>query len=99
MKKLLETDKPSEEALEQMRVRGGRWAAYQNVALDSANLGLLQFLKVGPGCTYKEPPKRMPDTRTDLGWKYAFVGWVNIETGEIESKGGSDGEADEGAGA
>jgi hypothetical protein len=33
--------------------------AYQNV-----DLWHLKFLQVGPGNTFKEPPERLPDTRT-----------------------------------
>jgi hypothetical protein len=60
-----------------------RWAAYQNQALDSASLGHIQFLAVGPKNTLKEPPKRCPDTHLGLGWKYQFFGWLDLETGEI----------------
>lgn len=74
----------SEEALEQMRSLGGSWAAYQNKALDSANVGHLQFLKVGPGATFaKAPPKYPRDTEHGAGWRYLYVGMVNTETGEI----------------
>ena len=84
MPALIGNERMSPEALEQMRKLGGHWAVYQNHAVDSAGWGHLQFLKIGPDCTFKEPPKRMPDTKVDLGWKYCFVGWVNTETGEIE---------------
>lgn len=63
---------------------GGTWYAYQNRALDSASLGHLQFLKVGPTCTYKEPPARMPDTQAGLGWRYILVGMVDLESGDIK---------------
>jgi len=83
-------------ALEQMKERTGegtRWAAYQNAALDSANVGHFQFLAVGPGNTYQEPPKAYPaDTSSGMGWRYLFYGWANLETGEIrklESSGGT----------
>lgn len=72
------------ESIEQMRKLGGRWAAYQNQVMDSSMFGHLQFIKVGPDCTFKEPPEHMPDTKVGLGWKYCFVGWVNTETGEIK---------------
>jgi hypothetical protein len=61
-----------------------RWAAYQNKALDSASAGHLQFLAVGPKNTLKEAPKQAPDTQHGLGWKYQFVGWVNLETGDVQ---------------
>lgn len=81
---LLGDEKPALEALEQMKKLGGTWAAYQNVALDSANCGHLQFLKVGDGCTYAEPPLKYPaDTSHGMGWRYLFVGTVDLETGAI----------------
>jgi len=83
-----ETQKADEQALEQMRRIGHsttRWAAYQNVALDSAGLGHLQFLAVGPDNTYQEPPKQYPaDTSSGMGWRYRFCGWVDMETGIVE---------------
>jgi len=67
-----------------------RWAAYQNLALDSASAGHIQFLAIGPENTFKEPPKHLPDTTHGLGWKYLFQGWIDLETGEIrEVKNGS----------
>lgn len=60
-----------------------RWAAYQNQALDSASAGHLQFLAIGPENTYTEAPEQMPDTQHGMGWKYRFVGWVDLETGEV----------------
>ncbi len=75
--------KPSLEALKQMQDRGGTWAAYQNVALDSADLGHMRFLKYGPDCTLKEPPQRYPDTAESIGWRYVYIGTVNLEAGEV----------------
>lgn len=83
-------EKVSSEALQQMRESEynhevTRWAAYQNHALDSTNCGHLQFLAVGPGNTCKEAPKRFPaDTTSGMGWRYLFVGWMNLETGDID---------------
>jgi len=74
------------EALDQMkRVTGAgtRWAAYQNHALDSSGCGDLRFLAVGPANTIKEPPSRYPDSHLGTGWAYLFVGWVDMETGQI----------------
>lgn len=68
------------------RSSGGTWAAYQNVALDSADLGHLRFLKYGPDCTLKEPPARYPDTADFIGWRYVYIGTVNLETGEVVPK-------------
>lgn len=73
------------EALKQMRERGGSWAIYQNVALDSADLGNLRFLQVGPSNTFKEAPERYPDTQFGVGWRYVHVGFVNLAIGAIES--------------
>lgn len=76
---------PAEEALEQMRERGGTWAAFQNIAMDSASLGHLQFLKVGEGCTFTEPPEKYPkDTEHGMGWRYYFVGFVDLTDGTIK---------------
>jgi len=71
------------EPLAQMRERGGSWAAYQNVAMDSSDFGRLQFIKFGLGCTHETAPEKCPDTSAGLGWKYQLVGTVNVETGEI----------------
>lgn len=60
------------------------WAVYQNVALDSANHGHLQFLATGVGCTCKVPPKQYPvDTSAGTGWKYRYVGEVDMAEGLI----------------
>ena len=61
--------------------RDARWAAYRNLALDSMTLGEFRFLAVGPEATYKEAPPSFPGAD---GWKYRFMGWVNLETGEVE---------------
>lgn len=63
-----------------------RWAAYQNMALDSASCGHIQFLAIGPTNTYKHPPERMPDTQAGTGWKYCFLGWVDLMTGDIKEE-------------
>jgi len=82
--KRLGTEKPSPEALQQMRERGGTWAVYQNVTLDSAGLGHLKFLKVGVGCTFETAPERLPDTPSEINWRYWLAGIVNLDTGDIE---------------
>jgi hypothetical protein len=80
-------DKIDDEALAQMKERGGTWAVYQNIALDSANMGHLQFLKVGEGCTFTTPPKRYPkDNEHGMGWRYVHVGMVNLEAGDIKKE-------------
>ncbi len=83
MTKFLGSPTMSPKALETMRSRGGVWFAYQNVALDSANLAHLQFLCCGPGCTFTEPPARMPDTVQSINWRYVLAGCVDPTTGEI----------------
>ncbi len=83
MSKILGDSTIGAEALAQMRERGGKWFAYQNHALDSASLGDLQFLQVGPDRTFKEPPERMPDTQHSTGWRYVRVGVVDLEAGKI----------------
>jgi hypothetical protein len=74
-----------ETSLGQMKERGGKWAAYQNVALDSVGLGHLQFLKYGEGCTFTVPPDKYPsDTEHGMGWRYLLVGSVDFESGSIK---------------
>jgi hypothetical protein len=72
------------ESLATMRARGGSWAAYVNMALDSAARGHLQFLRVGEGCTFAAPPEQLPDTRESINWAYRFCGMVNLQTGAID---------------
>ena len=86
MSTILGDEKPAPEALEKMRKRGGKWAAYQNHDMGSASLGHLQFLNVGEGCTFTEAPERMPDSHLGIGWRYVLVGFVNLETGAIEAE-------------
>lgn len=83
-------EKVAPEALQAMREAlktypKARWAAFQNMAMDSASFGHLQFLAIGPTNTYKVPPQRMPDTQAGTGWKYLFAGWVDLETGEVRT--------------
>ena len=54
--------------------RGGEWGCYQNLALDSAGAGHMQFLRFGEGCTYAQPPPCMPDGAWGAGWKYVLIG-------------------------
>jgi hypothetical protein len=60
-----------------------RWAAYQNHDLGHYDIGHLKFLAVGPQNTFKETPPRMPDTQSTIGWRYVFVGFVDLPTGAI----------------
>lgn len=71
-------------ALSIMQARGGEWAVYENKAIDSLNLGHLQFLKVGPGCTYLNPPTTYPaDTPHGMGWRYLYVGKLDLGRGDV----------------
>jgi hypothetical protein len=73
-------------SLEQMRSRARpdtRWAAYENKAFDSASFGHQQFLLVGSGCTFQDPPEKLPSDRI-VSWRYLFIGYANLETGMIE---------------
>lgn len=65
---------------------GDRWAVYENHAMDSAFAGNLNFLQIGPTRTFKKAPERMPDSNLGIGWKYVFIGWVDLESGEILPK-------------
>ena len=77
-------NKPTPQALQAMRDRPGLWAAYENHDLGHPDLGHLRFLKCGPECTLKEPPARYPDTADFIGWRYVYIGTVNLETGEVD---------------
>ncbi len=79
------SNRPIEACWKHMQGRGGRWAAFQNQDMGHHDLGRLAFLQYGPGCSYPHPPQRYPDTPAiGLGWRYLHVGFVNLETGEIE---------------
>lgn len=75
--------KPEPETLQSMRERGGTWAAYQAMALDSVVLGHMKFLQVGPTNTFQQAPTRMLDMPGKINWRYLFVGYVDLPTGEI----------------
>lgn len=86
--KQIGNEKVSADALAQMRERqrlDTLWMAYQNVALDSCDLGSFRFLQVGEGCTFAEVPARYSDTQFGTGWRHVLVGVVDLETGEIRS--------------
>lgn len=72
-----------EENLASMRKLGGKWAAYQNVAMDSADLGRFIFLRIGPNNTFQTPPDKAPDGPHGTGWKYAYKGWVDLPLGVL----------------
>lgn len=60
------------ETVATLKERGGTWGVYQCLALDSVNAGHLQFLKYGEGCTFVEPPYRLPDSTT-INHSYVLV--------------------------
>ena len=89
MHPLIGNAKPEAESLARMQERwsdGTRWAAYQNVAMDSRDLGHLKFLHVGKDCTLAEAPEKLPDFANTINWCYQLVGYVNLETGEVEGE-------------
>ena len=54
-------DSIDKEALDAMRERarpGTQWAAYENKDIGHPDLGRLQFIHVGDGCTFKEAPAK-----------------------------------------
>lgn len=71
--------------LKQMRDRAAqwpdcRWAAAQNNDLSSRDVGQLHFMAVGPGrgvCAVT--------STTLIRWSCKFVGFVNLETGKLQS--------------
>lgn len=86
---LIGDDKAETESLAAMKkfaaaMPGTTWYAYQNHDLGHYNVGHLQFLAVGPGCTFKTPPERYPDTKHGLGWRYVLVGTVDLDAGTIK---------------
>ena len=82
--------KVEEESLLQMRRAGGRWAAYENLAMDSASMGHVQYLKFGEGCTFKTAPLMYPaDTVHGMGWRYRLIGEVDLDSGEVKPVGQS----------
>ncbi len=81
-------NRPTNVPLNHMRKRGGCWAAYQDQDLGHYDLGRLCFLQYGPGCSYLVPPPRYPDMPAiGCGYRYLHIGYVNLETGEIEDQG------------
>jgi hypothetical protein len=87
-KNLIGDVKPDDSALTQMKLLGddkeNRWLAYQNHELGHRDCGHLRFLKCGPQCGVTEwPLKRLPDFQGQINWRYVFVGFVNLDTGDI----------------
>jgi hypothetical protein len=69
------------ETIQALKDRGGTWGVYTNQAFDHSQFGHKKFLRYGEGCTFAEPPKRMPDTDKEINWAYQLVG--TIDAGEI----------------
>ena len=59
------------------------WHAYENHDIGHSHAGEIQFLAVGKSNTIKEPPARLPDSGLGLGWRYQYVGMVDIIEGVI----------------
>lgn len=85
----------SDEALAALRLRhthhgepGHRVAVYQNQALDSVQYGHLVFIIIGPGRTLTEAPSKAPDGPYGMGWRYLHVGYLDLETNQLEPTGG-----------
>ena len=74
--------------------RGGFWFAYENQDLCSVGIGHLKFLRCGPDCTFRIPPATLPDSATEINWRYRLISpepivsdgaiarWATIETEE-----------------
>jgi hypothetical protein len=73
---------------EDLKKRGGDWAVFRNEAMDSADCGRVLCMKVGTDCTHKTPPPHAPDGPHGLGWKYLFIGMLDLETGALKPKEG-----------
>ena len=82
---MADTEGPDPEALAMMRERGGKWAAYQNQALDSAACGHMAFLQVGEDRTHKIAPETYPGA-IPVAWAYRLIGFVTLATGRVEKE-------------
>ena len=84
MTKILGDSTIGVEALQQMRGRGGKWAAYQSMDMSSVTLGDLRFLQFGDANnTFAMPPRTYPDSQHGIGWRFQYVGLVDLEAGKI----------------
>jgi len=61
------------EVVQILKARGGRWGVYENQVFDSGQIGHIQLLRFGEGCTHVEAPACMPDTAQGTGWKYRLI--------------------------
>lgn len=61
--------------------KDAKWACSRCVGMGSPNLGHLVFAPVGPD-------RSMPTVTTDrfYHWSYYFIGWLNLETGNIQKE-------------
>jgi len=61
------------------------WFAYRNELLEAGNrTGHHKFLRCGTDCAFVTPPPRLPDTDTDINWRYMLRGQVYLDTFEID---------------
>lgn len=73
------------EALATIRERGGQWAVYQNMDLNSfPRAGHLKMLKYGIGCTFETPPPHYPAPTITEGNNYLLVGRLDTISGVIK---------------
>lgn len=69
--------------LDTIRNRGGKWAVYENQEIAHPQAGHLQFLAYGLGKSCLFAPERMPDTATQINWRYRRIGYLDLDTGEV----------------
>jgi len=80
---------PHEDALIQMRHRGGKWAAYQDHEIETRgrNRPMLKFLQFGaPDNTFptvESLPPHYPSSTVSGGCVYLLVGYVDLVVGKI----------------
>lgn len=81
----------SKEAITALRIRNenhgkpdDKVAVYQNQSLDSDDAGSFLFIVVGSHRTLTEAPPCAPDGPYGIGWKYLHVGFLNLETNQLE---------------
>lgn len=82
MSKLIGESAVPDEVMATIKERGGTWAAYQCMAMDSSRMGEVRYLKYGEGCTFDAPPEKYPGPSV-IDAMTLHVGTVNIDTGEI----------------
>lgn len=55
---------------------GAHIAIYQNVDLGHYNLGHIKFLKVGGDSTFQTAPPIMPDSDSQINYRYFYMGYI-----------------------